>query len=167
MHEHRQPPGRESKEDQNELGEPGVSQATLREMKQRINGHADKILVCLVDGFLLYHDPNTAAFLDTRLLLRAGYADLKRRREARSGYVTLDGFWNDPPGYFDRIVWPAYVQYHGYLFQDGDVHGPLSHEALAMEIQLPPRLDATMRELLSWAVDLILAQCISAVSASA
>ncbi|THV63449.1 hypothetical protein D6D27_10612, partial [Aureobasidium pullulans] len=26
---------------------------------------------------------------------------VKQRREARSGYVTLEGFWEDPPGYVD------------------------------------------------------------------
>lgn len=32
--------------------------------------------------------------------------------------------WRDPPSYFDRIVYPAYVRAHKRLFVDGDLdHG--------------------------------------------
>lgn len=31
------------------------------------------------------------------------------------------GVWNDPPGYFDNIVWPGYVKAHSSLFSGGDV----------------------------------------------
>jgi hypothetical protein len=34
--------------------------------------------------------------------LREGEA----RREARTGYTTIEGWWADPPGYVDKIVWP-------------------------------------------------------------
>jgi nicotinamide/nicotinate riboside kinase len=55
--------------------------------------------------------------------LRVSYAKAKQRREARTGYVTLEGFWEDPPGYVDKVVWPNYVRDHETLFEDGDVEG--------------------------------------------
>ncbi|KAG1471876.1 hypothetical protein G6F56_001863 [Rhizopus delemar] len=38
------------------------------------------------------------------------YATLKSRREERQGYHTEGGYWIDPPGYFDKIVWPEYLR---------------------------------------------------------
>ncbi|CAG8480897.1 7679_t:CDS:2 [Diversispora eburnea] len=37
---------------------------------------------------------------------------LKKRREERKGYVTREGYWIDPPNYFDDVVWPEYVKYN-------------------------------------------------------
>ncbi|KAG1169336.1 hypothetical protein G6F70_006462 [Rhizopus microsporus] len=31
-------------------------------------------------------------------------------REQRQGYHTAEGYWIDPPGYFDKIVWPEYLR---------------------------------------------------------
>lgn len=37
--------------------------------------------------------------------------------------------WRDPPGYWEDIVWPAYVDAHKDLFIDGNVEsGQLSGE---------------------------------------
>ncbi|KAI0258171.1 hypothetical protein BC834DRAFT_975410 [Gloeopeniophorella convolvens] len=30
-------------------------------------------------------------------------------------------FWRDPPGYFDQLVYPAYVDAHKAIFSDADV----------------------------------------------
>jgi nicotinamide/nicotinate riboside kinase len=38
------------------------------------------------------------SLFDTKLFLRTSYETAKKRREARSGYVTIEGFWEDPPG---------------------------------------------------------------------
>lgn len=35
--------------------------------------------------------------------------------------IAEDSFWKDPPGIFDKVVWPAYVQAHSHLFEEGDV----------------------------------------------
>ena len=90
----------------------------------------------IVDGIMLFNEgspliatpsatPDSANPLDLALFVRAPYFDLLKRREARAGYVTLEGFWVDPPGYFDDIVWPGYVKSHSYLFEDGHVDGPV------------------------------------------
>lgn len=91
------PPTLRSKEDQNELGESGVSGDVVQILKEEFarggfvkRGDVD-LLLCFVDGFLLFSDPVVVNELDIRLLIRAPYEKLKERREARSGYVTLDG----------------------------------------------------------------------------
>jgi len=97
QHYGQSPPDVDSKEDKNELGQSGVADDIVNMMRQEVTSgkllkrdHEDVIL-CFVDGFLLYSDPNVVRELDIRLLLRGPYEKLKARREARSGYVTLDG----------------------------------------------------------------------------
>src|SRR2546423_7688226 len=91
------PPTLNSIQDGNELGESGVPDEVVQKMGNEAveqsllrDGTTDTIL-CLVDGFLLYSDPGVIDELDLRLLVRAPYDKLKARREARSGYVTLEG----------------------------------------------------------------------------
>ncbi|KAI4220766.1 MAG: hypothetical protein L6R36_007384 [Xanthoria steineri] len=82
--------------------------------------------ILILDGFLLFTPSVPAAFrslLDLKILLRAPYADAKGRRESRKGYVTMEGWWEDPPGYFDTVVWPNYVEENRGFFVDGDVQG--------------------------------------------
>lgn len=86
-------------------------------------------LYVLVDGFMLYHDPLVADLFDIKLFFHASFESLKTRREARSGYNTVGGFWVDPPNYFANIVWPAYVKHHQYLFVNNDVNSELNNYA--------------------------------------
>ena len=82
--------------------------------------------ILILDGFLLFTPSVPAAFrslLDLKILLRAPYADAKGRRESRRGYVTMEGWWEDPPEYFDTVVWPNYVEENRGFFVDGDVQG--------------------------------------------
>ncbi|CAG8572473.1 16280_t:CDS:2 [Racocetra fulgida] len=69
----------------------------------------------LVDGFLLYYDPEVIKELDVKLFVRADHDTLKQRREDRAGYITVE----DPPDYFDKIVWPSYVEFHKHLSING------------------------------------------------
>lgn len=84
----------------------------------------------IVEGFLLFGRSIPAPLrelFDVKILLRASYGDAKARRERRNGYVTLEGFWRDPEGYFDEVVWPGYVREHGGLVGregGGYVEGP-------------------------------------------
>ncbi|CAI2166280.1 17371_t:CDS:2 [Funneliformis geosporum] len=75
-----------------------------------------------VDGFLLYVDQDVINELDIKLFVKTKREILKRRREARSGYVTMEGYWEDPPNYFEDIVWPNYIQANKHiLMQSGDL----------------------------------------------
>ncbi|KAH9979098.1 P-loop containing nucleoside triphosphate hydrolase protein [Lactifluus volemus] len=78
----------------------------------------------LVDGFLLYWDQEIVDTFDTKVFLRVPYDVLKERRSERSGYATAEGaFWKDPPGYFEQLVYPAYLDAHRSMFTDGDIEG--------------------------------------------
>lgn len=91
--------------------------------------------VVLVDGFMLYHDKAISDLFDVKLYFRAPYAMLKARREGRAGYTTEEGFWVDPPGYFDQIVWPQYVLSHKHLFVNDDVNGVLNQNSIDSGLQ--------------------------------
>lgn len=97
--------------------------------------------------------------LDLKFFLRAPYQKVKERREARSGYVTLDGFWTDPPGYVDNIVWPNYVQDHAWMFEGRDIEGQLRndlYEATGIRAYTGEPVDADLKVVLDWMVDVVL-----------
>ena len=106
--------------------------------------------VCLLDGFLLYCPPmaGVMATLDLKLFfLLVSRAKATQRREARDGYVTLEGFWKDPSGYVDKIVWPNYAEAHAWLFEGGDAEGALRRDVLAekgIQAQADKGLDVDM-----------------------
>jgi nicotinamide/nicotinate riboside kinase len=163
-----------SKEDQNEAGESGVAPETVAKLRDEMDSWAEekglqfntaacnsdsavKTRIIIVDGFLLFGDSmkDIPGLFDLRILLRATYEDAKRRREARSGYVTLEGFWADPPGYVDNIVWPGYVKEHASLFKDGDVNGELySRKAVSLGLKVCPGVGTwTINQMLPWMLE--------------
>ncbi|PSN61146.1 P-loop containing nucleoside triphosphate hydrolase protein [Corynespora cassiicola Philippines] len=154
------PPSLISKEDQNSVGEHGVPQTFVDECRQCVGALLEqtgwKTPICIVDGFLLFSDDmaDIREMFDLRLFLRTSYDTAKTRREARSGYVTLEGFWEDPPGYVDKVVWPNYVKDHKFLFRNGDVEGELDESVCrAIGIQgMPREAQQSMEKCLDWAV---------------
>lgn len=160
----------ESKEDRNEVGPSGVDAAVVERLSADVRQWAsqgagkralgeDKPLAIL-DGFLLFGESVKAGVrtsIDVKILLRGNYAKAKERRERRSGYVTLEGFWEDPPGYVDTVVWPNYVEEHGFLFDGGNVEGTVK-EGRAAELGLrvcPGDGEWCMGKVLEWAVDTV------------
>jgi nicotinamide/nicotinate riboside kinase len=78
--------------------------------------------IILADGFLLYYDEAVRRQMDVRLFLRCKPETLEKRRSTRGGYATAEEtVWQDPPGYFEHVVWPAYVLAHKGMFDKGDV----------------------------------------------
>lgn len=121
--------------------------------------------ICLLDGFLLYSPPHLRpimAQLDVKLLLRASRARAVARRAARDGYVTLEGFWKDPPGYVEKVVWPNYVDSHGWLFEGGKVDGGrldgavLAREGIEVLDPSADGEDAEFGRVLEWAVEAVM-----------
>ncbi|RFU80702.1 nicotinamide riboside kinase 1 [Trichoderma arundinaceum] len=163
------PPTLDSREDQNTVGKCPVSDSAISALKSKVSSllpsshplSTSALRLCLLDGFLLY-PPSMSAIqphLDIKLFLRASYARAKARREARDGYVTLEGFWADPPGYVDKIVWPNYVEEHSWMFEGGDVEGKYKADVLEREaIRVPDGadVDGDMDKILGWMVDVIL-----------
>lgn len=120
--------------------------------------------MCLLDGFLLYSPPKfsqTMDLIDIKLFLQVSRAKATQRREARDGYVTLEGFWKDPPGYVDKIVWPNYVEEHKWMFVDGDVEGGKLNSGLLRDKDILAQQSATatanvdfdFEETLVWTVE--------------
>ena len=98
--------------------------------------------------------------IDVKLFLRVSYAKAKARREARSGYVTLEGFWEDPAGYVDKIVWPNYLEDHKWMFEGEDVEGTLK-EDVVQETGIRSQdggVDIDMKTTLTWAVETLMDQ---------
>ncbi|KAL1591105.1 hypothetical protein WHR41_00182 [Cladosporium halotolerans] len=152
------PPDFESKEDQNSVGEVNVDGALIERLKAQAAGLGEGgVRVAIVDGFLLYSQEMQAVrdTFDVKLFLRTDYETAKRRREARSGYVTLEGFWADPPGYVDKIVWPNYVNDHKYLFEDGNVEGEVNSQvADRLHIDIMPQdKQGDLSACLEWAFE--------------
>ncbi|KAK0651309.1 P-loop containing nucleoside triphosphate hydrolase protein [Cercophora newfieldiana] len=127
--------------------------------------NSPSLRLCLVDGFLLYSPPSFTPImstLDIKLFLLVSRAKATQRRENRDGYVTLEGFWTDPPGYVDKIVWPNYAESHAWMFKDGDAEaGVLDEEVLAREgilAQLGKGLDVDFEETVEWVVDTVMGE---------
>lgn len=118
-----------AKEDQNDHGSTGVSRSVIDQLKRDGDIPILRNDLLIVDGFMLYQSPEIIQLLDLSILLRGSFSVLKERREARSGYVTLEGFWKDPEHYFEDCVWPEYVDSHGKLFMNGDVEGSIKRGA--------------------------------------
>lgn len=156
------PPDFQSKEDQNSVGEAGVNKDVVEQLKKRthvsLHGRPGPS-VAIIDGFLLFSEEMKAVrdLFDIKLFLRTDYKTAKARREARSGYVTLEGFWEDPPGYVDKVVWPNYVNDHAFLFRNGDVEGPLNGE-LCEKLgihAMPKEGQGNMTACLHWAYEIL------------
>ncbi|QRV83175.1 nicotinamide riboside kinase [Ceratobasidium sp. AG-Ba] len=75
----------------------------------------------LVEGFLLYYEPEIMKSLDLSIFLRSPGHVLQRRRQGRK-YIHSDGTIHiDPPEQWDLISYPAYIRGHEHLFRDGNV----------------------------------------------
>ncbi|KAI9664343.1 MAG: ribosylnicotinamide kinase [Alyxoria varia] len=149
------------KEDENITVPKGVDYFVIFECRERakelIGDHSGPIF--FVDGFLLYAQSMKDVWsqFDLKLFLRADFEDVKARREARTGYVTLEGFWKDPPGYVEDIVWPNYVRDHSFLFENGDVKGIIDSEVCrALDIEaVSGSAEGDMTDCVEWACKLI------------
>ncbi|KAL9047320.1 MAG: hypothetical protein Q9214_000079 [Letrouitia sp. 1 TL-2023] len=115
--------------------------------------------ILLLDGFLLFTPSTPRSFrslLDVKIVLRAPYAVAKARREARAGYVTLEGWWEDPPGYFDKVVWPNYAEAYKGFFRNGDVEGEVDEEVCGREkVKIYSAGREGLESILEWVVDTI------------
>ncbi|KAI4185314.1 MAG: hypothetical protein L6R41_004201 [Letrouitia leprolyta] len=140
-----------------EEGEAGITETLVKELGDAVHGQGETCQrILILDGFLLFTPSVPSTFrslLDLKILLRAPYVQAKRRREARSGYTTMEGWWEDPPGYFDRVVWPNYVEENKGFFTHGDVEGRLDEEACGRDgVRVYEVKEGGLGEALSWIV---------------
>ncbi|KAI8801214.1 P-loop containing nucleoside triphosphate hydrolase protein [Cladochytrium replicatum] len=101
------------------INESDISAEVLLQLKNRVHEAKAKravdrgsLEIIFVDGFLMYDDDNIVGTFDLPLFLKADYDTLMRRRKARAGYITLEGYWVEPEGYFDKVVYPNYLKYN-------------------------------------------------------
>lgn len=166
IREHGKPPlDLASQEDQNAVGESGVTDEEVERWKEHVKnamkeaGWDESRKVAIIDGFLLFSEDmkEIRELFDVKLFLTTSYAIAKKRREARMGYVTIEGFWEDPPGYVDKIVWPNYVNDHKFLFKDGNVDGPLDGvvcDKIGVK-GMPKEAQESMKICLEWAIGIL------------
>ncbi|KAB5585337.1 P-loop containing nucleoside triphosphate hydrolase protein [Coniochaeta sp. 2T2.1] len=163
-----------SKEDQNTIGDCPVPPSTISAQRARVAAWLSSspagqavlnsgVNICLQDGFLLYTPAMASVMreIDIKLFLLVSREKATARREARDGYVTLEGFWKDPPGYVEKIVWPNYVESHGWLFEGGDVEGRVKEDVVrenGIRVQEGGKIDADMGGTLEWAVGVVMAE---------
>ncbi|KAK6504848.1 ribosylnicotinamide kinase [Arthrobotrys musiformis] len=152
----------------NEVGPAGNGQEKILELEKKVVGWLNGVegelgrkveRIVIVDGFLIFGTgvpEELKREFDIKLMIRTPYEKAKQRREDRAGYTTMEGFWQDPQGYFEFLVWPAYVKQHSYLFEKGDMGtGVLTEEALANGLRTPAGTDLTLMQTLEWAVETI------------
>ncbi|KAJ3219031.1 ribosylnicotinamide kinase [Dinochytrium kinnereticum] len=89
----------------------------IETLRAKANSLPPNVKLVLVDGFLLYDAVSLYSELQLRLFLHASFDTLRDRRQARTGYVTLEGFWQDPPNYFQEFVWPRYQRYNAEILK--------------------------------------------------
>lgn len=149
------PPDLESKEDQNSVGDVELDHDALETLKEDVKKLPISTTVAIIDGFLLYTPPLEMVYrlIDIRLFLPVTRQLMLERRAARTGYVTLEGFWQDPPGYVEKVVWPNYAADHAYLFRKGDVEGELDEKQIeALDLHVAPKeAMQNMTKCLQWA----------------
>ncbi|CAI5755848.1 unnamed protein product [Candida verbasci] len=126
-------------------------------LKKEIEKANIKRRIIFIDGFMLFHDPELIKLFDIKLFYHCFFETLKSRRESRNGYNTSEGFWVDPPNYFEKIVWPAYTKSHSYLFNNHDVNSKLKPEIKEKYNLHDISNDSiSLFELVNWSLNIIL-----------
>ncbi|KAI4246159.1 MAG: hypothetical protein L6R40_002111 [Gallowayella cf. fulva] len=114
--------------------------------------------VGIVEGGMLYHSETIRNLLDIKVLLRASREDSRSRHFDRFD-SPHDGpernSW-DTREYFNRVIWPHYVQEHAALFDHDDVEGrPKSRLCKGAGISVQPYVNMSVEEVLGWIVGVL------------
>jgi len=88
---------------------------------EHLEKYGEKLVWALIDGFLLYWDERIVSNLDVRVFIRVPEVISRARREARAYHTPEGDVWRDPPQYWEKVVWPAYIQAHKHIFEGEDV----------------------------------------------
>lgn len=143
-------------------GDGGVSRSVVERLRGEVRPWMEGVLkgrrIVIVEGFLLFGKSlreKAREVFDVKILLRVTYETAKKRREKRNGYVTLEGFWKDPEGYFEGVVWPGFVREHEWLFEGGNVEGEVREEVEGGEwgsVVVGPNEEGGLDSLVEWVV---------------
>ena len=106
----------------------------LNNQVQSVLSETDKELnFVLVDGFLLYTNPDVIKELDIKLFLKADYNVLKQRREIIYGKKIPGRRWVDPPNYFDKVVWPNYARINKHITDRSKGRNDMLNDLIILE----------------------------------
>lgn len=113
----------------------------------------------IVEGPLLFHDPEIRDLLDIKLFIWASMEVARTRwldaiacgnhkAEGVPSWLTRD--------HFDRVMWRNYIEETKHLFHRGDVAG-VAHVRVCNElgIRVQPKVDSALKETMRWAVDMV------------
>ncbi|KAG8715279.1 ribosylnicotinamide kinase [Ceratobasidium sp. 395] len=92
----------------------------------------------IVEGFILFHDPDIYKSISLKIFIRTPGPLLKARREARKYTMSVDGsLWVPPHNYWEHIAYPAYTRAHARFFEGGDVEAGrcIAPDLLVLETQ--------------------------------
>ena len=136
-----------------------IDPSILDKLKQKYSTIDPNLKIVLVDGFMLFNNNDIRSKFDIKILIRAPYEQLKKRRAARSGYQTLDSFWIDPPYYFDEFVYKSYSETHSALFINNDVEGQLNPVNSFDINDFMNSDDVPIEKTLEWVCNIIVSSC--------
>jgi nicotinamide/nicotinate riboside kinase len=107
----------------------------------------------ILDGFLLFHNPEVRKRLDLRMFFRLSHDVAKERRFSRQGYgieAQPDEFWKTE-NYFETMVWRCYNEQHAFMFHGGDVEGDVDEQACSdAGIKVMPGMNRSIENGLRW-----------------
>ncbi|KAG9087635.1 ribosylnicotinamide kinase [Ceratobasidium sp. UAMH 11750] len=93
----------------------------FRKVQEERMSQGMKIEWRIVEGFVLYYDPEIIKGLDVPVFLRSPSHVLQKRSSGRECPQSDGTVWVAPPNYWDQLTYPAYIRAHSHLFHDGDV----------------------------------------------
>lgn len=116
--------------------------------------HKERLVFMIVDGFLMFWDERIVRDMDVRVFIRVPEDIARARRGSRSYYTPEGETWTDPPQYWEKIVWPAYINAHKHLFENDDIKAPtLSAKAKDLDLILFESMDAKMGHMVATVID--------------
>lgn len=74
-------------------------------------------IIVIIEGFLIYHQFAFTCLFDYGFFLDASFDICKQRRRQLSTIVTKEGVWDDPPGYYELVVWPRYLKMKDWILE--------------------------------------------------
>ena len=138
-----------------------VPDINLKPLREKVSTQFKNLRfrLVIVEGFLLYHQPDIRSRLDGRLFVRLNHDEARYRRMNRPGHESnaKEGeFWKTED-YFETMVWRNYVEQHKDLFEGGDVEGKVNEEICReREIVMQEDMNVQVEDTLVWAVDALI-----------
>ncbi len=138
-----------------------VPKDTLKQLSDKVSEQLEdaNYSIVIMEGFLLYHLPDIRRRLDGKLFVRLDHQEAKRRRLTRPFYgaEAKEGeFWKTED-YFEKMVWPNYVEQYADLFEEGNVEGSIDRKACSERgIVMQETMNVEVSQTLSWAVDIVI-----------